>query len=184
MEFLNLRCRLAACGAPRRGRGPLPRTVWGLARCEAIARLILPAATCADARALRLPATAAERRQGTRSIQLRHADGKKVTSDQADRRVHERRQVAAPAEQRRLRVGDRRDRRPTLTVEEARARPELADLAREAKESRDQAARSARDRDLLQRYPNEAAHRKAREKALDDVGSSVAQTREARSSCC
>ena len=30
-----------------------------------------------------------------------------------------------------------------------------------------------RDRDLLKRFPNEAAHGKAREKALDDVGSSV-----------
>jgi len=30
-----------------------------------------------------------------------------------------------------------------------------------------------RDRDLLRRHPNEAAHAKAREKALDDVGSSV-----------
>ena len=30
-----------------------------------------------------------------------------------------------------------------------------------------------RDRDLLKRYPNEAAHAKARERALDDVASSV-----------
>jgi len=30
-----------------------------------------------------------------------------------------------------------------------------------------------RDRDLLKRFPNEAAHGKAREKALDDVGGSV-----------
>ena len=60
---------------------------------------------------------------------------------------------------------------PTLTIderteEEARAR---------AKEIDDNKKREAinRDRNLLTRFPNEAAHRKARETALGDIGKSL-----------
>ena len=58
-------------------------------------------------------------------------------------------------------------RPPTLTVEE-RAEQELRERkAAEARVAQADAAR--RDRNLMQRYKNEAAHQKAREAALDSV---------------
>lgn len=60
--------------------------------------------------------------------------------------------------------------------------PQLTAEERADKEARDQKAAAAkaaqaeavrRDRSLAQRYPNEAAHAKAREKALDDVRSAI-----------
>ncbi len=60
---------------------------------------------------------------------------------------------------------------PTLTVEE-REKQETAEREREIKEARiKQEARV--DRNLMQLYPNEAAHRKARDKALIDFQMSV-----------
>ena len=66
---------------------------------------------------------------------------------------------------------------PSLTAEE---RHELD--ARERKAAADQAAKLEavrRDRNLVTRYPNEAAHRKAREAALDDMRGAI-RTSEAR----
>ncbi len=60
---------------------------------------------------------------------------------------------------------------PTLTAEER-----IAQEARERELAAERAARQdarRRDRNLLIRYPNEAAHRKARIEALDDVRKSV-----------
>jgi len=60
---------------------------------------------------------------------------------------------------------------PTLTAEER-----IAKEARERELAAERAARQdarRRDRNLLVRYPNEAAHRKARIEALDDVRKSV-----------
>lgn len=60
--------------------------------------------------------------------------------------------------------------------------PQLTAEERAEKEARDQKAAAAktaqaeavrRDRSLAQRYPNEAAHAKAREKALDDVRGAI-----------
>ena len=60
---------------------------------------------------------------------------------------------------------------PAMTAEEraeadAREREAVAEKAARQDEAR-------RDRNLIARYPNEAAHRKARETALDDVGKAV-----------
>jgi hypothetical protein len=60
---------------------------------------------------------------------------------------------------------------PTLTAEER-----IAQEARERELAAERAARQdarRRDRNLLIRYPNEAAHRKARIEALDDVRKAV-----------
>ncbi len=60
---------------------------------------------------------------------------------------------------------------PTLTPEER-----MAQEARERELAAERAARQdarRRDRNLLMRYPNEAAHRKARIEALDDVRQAV-----------
>ncbi|HET9822366.1 MAG TPA: hypothetical protein VFQ16_11130 [Burkholderiaceae bacterium] len=60
--------------------------------------------------------------------------------------------------------------------------PQLTAEERAEKEARDQKAAAGkaaqaeavrRDRSLAQRYPNEAAHAKAREKALDDIRSAI-----------
>jgi hypothetical protein len=60
---------------------------------------------------------------------------------------------------------------PTLTTEE-RAEAEARERERQAERARCQEA-IRRDRNLMARFPNEAAHRKAREAALDDVRTSV-----------
>lgn len=66
---------------------------------------------------------------------------------------------------------------PTMTAEE-RAEFEAREQRRAAEiKSHQEAGR--RDRNLLHRFPNEAAHAKAREAALDDIRKSV-QTSEAR----
>jgi hypothetical protein len=60
---------------------------------------------------------------------------------------------------------------PTMTVIEIEKK-EQADLAREIKEAKIKQEIRA-DRGLMQLYPNEAAHRKARDKALDEFRDSV-----------
>ena len=89
-------------------------------------------------------------------------NGKKITSD---RPIHE----CNDREQRVLNSDGSLNRLlpPTLTIEE---RADLERRQREEEErevARKDAAR--RDRNLVQRYPNEAAHAKGREKALDDI---------------
>lgn len=56
---------------------------------------------------------------------------------------------------------------PTLTLEERFERDARERKAAEERQAQAEATR--RDRNLLSRYPNEAAHRKAREAALDTV---------------
>ena len=94
------------------------------------------------------------------------ANGKRLTSD---RTIPE----CAAREQRVLNADGsvKRIVPPTLTTEE-RADAEL----REREANADRAVRQGvirRDRNLVARFPNEAAHRKAREAALDDVRNSV-----------
>jgi hypothetical protein len=66
---------------------------------------------------------------------------------------------------------------PSMTAEE-RAEAEAREQRRSAELKAQQEA-VRRDRNLLQRFPNEGAHNKAREAALDDVRKAV-QTSEAR----
>jgi hypothetical protein len=66
---------------------------------------------------------------------------------------------------------------PTLTVDEAAAAEEQRRLALMVLTQQREAEKN--DRNLLQRYPNEAAHRKAREAALEDPRKSL-QTSEQR----
>jgi len=100
------------------------------------------------------------------------ASGKKLTSDRpiAECSGREQRVLNADGSVRRIVA-------PTPTAEE---RGEIE--AREGKAAAERAARQEavrRDRNLLARYPNEAAHRKAREAALDDARKAL-RTAEAR----
>jgi hypothetical protein len=93
-------------------------------------------------------------------------DGKKVTRDRPIPECSDRVQYLLNAD-----GSINREIQPTLTVEE-REKKEQADLAREIKESRVKQDVRA-DRNLMQLYPSEAAHRKARDKALDEFRASV-----------
>jgi hypothetical protein len=94
------------------------------------------------------------------------SSGKRLTSDRPIRECHTREQRLLNADGTVKSILP-----PTMTSEER------ADLeARERKEAQQQAAQQEalrRDRNLMRRYPNEAAHRKAREGALDDVRKSL-----------
>jgi len=94
------------------------------------------------------------------------ASGKKLTSDRpiAECSAREQRVLNADGSVRRIVA-------PTPTAEE---RGEIE--AREGRAAAERAARQEairRDRNLLARYPNEAAHRKAREAALDDASKAL-----------
>jgi hypothetical protein len=93
-------------------------------------------------------------------------DGKKITRDRLIAECSDRVQYLLNADGSVNRVIQ-----PTLTVEE-REKKETADLAREIKESNLRQEMRI-DRNLMQLYPNEVAHRKARDKALDEFRASV-----------
>ena len=119
---------------------------------------------------LALPAHAQE--QSRKSIySCVDAGGKRLTSDRPipECSAREQRELNADGSVKRIVP-------PTLTgdeqsIAEARAREEAA-----ARIARQDALR--RDRNLLVRFPNEAAHNKAREAALDDIRKSIRITQE------
>lgn len=97
------------------------------------------------------------------------ASGKKLTSDRpiAECNAREQRVLNTDGSVKGIRA-------PTMTADErsdaeARERDSAADRARQQEAVR-------RDRNLLARFPNEAAHRKARALALDDVQKSLRQS--------
>ena len=94
------------------------------------------------------------------------ASGKKLTSDRPIPECNNREQ--------RVLNGDgsvKRVQGPTMTADErAEAEEREKKLALEAKQQREAIQR---DRNLLARFPNEAAHRKARGEALDVVNNSL-----------
>lgn len=94
------------------------------------------------------------------------ASGKRITRDRyiAECSAREQRVLNADGSLRRVLP-------PTLTAEERGVAEEQARAAEVAR-TRDREA-VKRDQNLLSRYPNEAAHRKARELALDDVRGSL-----------
>lgn len=100
------------------------------------------------------------------SIYSCEINGKKLTSDRPIRECNEREQ---------------REHNQDGSVRGVRPPPMTADerAEQEAREQQAALARSQqreairRDRNLLQRFPNEAAHKKAREAALDDVRKSL-----------
>ncbi len=100
------------------------------------------------------------------------ASGKRLTSDRAIAECASREQRVLNAD------GSVRDvLPPTLTAEERAEREQREREAEVARAARQDAVR--RDRNLLIRFPDLAAHQKAREAALDDVRKSmqVSQTR-------
>ncbi|NUZ04437.1 hypothetical protein [Piscinibacter koreensis] len=94
------------------------------------------------------------------------ASGKKLTSDRpiAECQARDQRVLNPDGSVKRILP-------PTLTAEERADQEERERQEATARAARNDAIR--RDRNLVQRYPNEAAHNKAREKALDDVRNSV-----------
>lgn len=133
-----------------------------LGRC---ARSLGWAAAAALMLAGALPAAAADPENKPRIYRC-DVDGKKVTRDRPIAECSDRAQYLLNAD-----GSINREIQPTLTVIEIEKK-EQADLAREIKEARiKQEIRI--DRNLMQLYPNEAAHRKARDKALDEFRTSV-----------
>jgi hypothetical protein len=97
------------------------------------------------------------------------ATGKRLTSDRPIPACTDREQRVLNADGSVKRIVP-----PTLTADE-RAEQE----AKERQAAADRASQQdavRRDRNLMVRYPNEAAHKKARAKALDDVRNAVAQS--------
>jgi len=112
-------------------------------------------------------AWAQQKVEDTRTIYTCTApDGRKLTSDRpiADCAGREQRVLNADGSLRTI-------MQPFLSPEER--------AAKDAQDRRDAAARAAqadavrRDRNLMQRFPNEAAHRRARTEALDDANKSM-----------
>jgi hypothetical protein len=117
---------------------------------------------CATALAQSMPPTGS----GPRIFTCIDANGKRITSDRTIPECVAREQKALNADGSVKRIVP-----PTLTADE-RAEQE----AKEREAAAERVARqdaTRRDRNLVARYPNEAAHRKAREAALDDVRNSV-----------
>lgn len=90
------------------------------------------------------------------------ANGKKLTSDRPIAECANRDQHLLNAD------GSVRKVVPPTPTADERAEAELAERRAAAERSAQQDA-IRRDRNLMMRFPNEAAHRKARESALDDV---------------
>ena len=142
---------------------PMPLLLTGSATASEATRFgkrVGPLLLAAVAIALPQAARAAE--TSGRAIIQCEMNGKKVTSD---RLIPE----CANKEQRELNPDGSLKRiiPPTPTADEltAKEQQELADKLQAA--ARSDAVR--RDRNLMQRFPDEAAHRKAREKALDEL---------------
>ncbi len=94
------------------------------------------------------------------------ASGKKLTSDRPIAECANREQKLHNAD------GSLRKIVPPMPTADERADAEAAER-RVATERAAQQEAVRRDRNLLQRFPNEAAHRRAREAALDDVRKAV-----------
>lgn len=94
------------------------------------------------------------------------ADGRKLTGDRpiADCMTREQRVLNADGSLRSVLP-------PSLSLEERAAKDELE--RRQAVERSAQADAVRRDRNLKQRFPNEAAHQRARNAALDDVNAAM-----------
>ena len=129
------------------------------------ARILLAALVCALPS---LQAVRAAESTSPRIFQCVLADGRKVTSDKPIPEC-----MSAGKPQREL----NKDGSEKAIVEAPPTEDEKAERDRIRRQR--EAERTAyeievrRDRDLLKRFPNEAAHGKAREKALDDVATSV-----------
>jgi hypothetical protein len=131
-------------------------SVSGFTACWTVALLV--AGSSAPARAQTAPAP--------QIYTCTDASGKKLTSDRPIPECNNREQRVLNAD-----GSVRRVLGPTLTADErseaeARERDAAADRARKLEAIR-------RDRNLLARFPNEAAHRKARSAALDDVNNAL-----------
>jgi uncharacterized small protein (DUF1192 family) len=111
-------------------------------------------------------ACAAEAQWGGRTIFQCEVDGKKITSDRViPNCVHKEQKELNPD------GSLKRIIPPTLTSDELAAQEQREREEKAALSAKNDAVR--RDRNLMQRFPDEAAHRKAREKALDELRISV-----------
>lgn len=121
--------------------------------------------------ALALPSLQAARAAETgapRIFQCVLSDGRKVTSDKPIAECMN----AGKAQRELNKDGSEKGVLEAPPTEDEKAERERLKRQREAERTAYE-IEVRRDRDLLKRFPNEAAHAKAREKALDDVASSV-----------
>src|SRR3954454_20052417 len=95
------------------------------------------------------------------------ATGKKLTSDRPIPACSDREQRVLNAD-----GSVKRIQPPTLTADERADQEQRDSQAAAERAAQQDAIRKARN--LMARFPNEAAHHRAREKALDDVRKSVA----------
>lgn len=145
---------------------PLPGTAAAMGSELRGASVFRAAVLAALGLASALAAQAADGPPGARSSYSCVLNGKKLVSDRV---IPE----CSNVEQRELNADGslKRIHRPTLTDDE-RADNERIEREKEAKRAAMNDA-IRRDRNLTQRFPDEAAHKKAREKALDDLRISV-----------
>ena len=115
------------------------------------------------------PATWGQPTGGAAIYTCTDASGKKLTSDRPIAECNSREQRVLNAD-----GSVKSVRPPTMTTDE-RAAAEEREREAFAERARQQEA-MRRDRNLLARFPNEAAHRKQRELALDDVRKSLRQS--------
>lgn len=132
---------------------------------RATARILLAVLACA------LPSLEAARaadQPSSRIFQCVLPDGRKVTSDKPIAEC-----MNVGKSQRELnRDGSEKGVVEAPPTEDEKAERERVRRQREAERTAYE-IEVRRDRDMLKRFPNEAAHAKAREKALDDVATSV-----------
>ena len=160
--------------------GALSRTLWRLsATCSAgdvAARWLLAALLASPASA----GSAAPSRPAGRASSAASTARRQASSPPTGRSPS-----ASTSEQRELNPDGSREarssRRRRPTDENGRGRAQDAQARGRARRHEDAVRR---DRNLMQRFPDEAAHGKAREAALDDVAHRGAGTPRRASSCC
>jgi hypothetical protein len=136
------------------------------------ARLLIAGALCGGC--AWAPAAFAAEKVPTRIYQCTLADGRKVTSDKPIVEC-----TSAGKSQRQLNQdGSQKGVFEAPLTEDEKAERDRLVRQRDAERTA-QELEIRRDRDMLKRYPDEAAHGKARARALDDVAASV-RTSEAR----
>ena len=129
------------------------------------------AATCALIAALAAWPAAARAQGGAQIYSCIDASGRKLTSDRPIAECSSREQRVLNAD------GSLRKIVPPVPTADERAEAEAAER-RAAVERAAQQDAVRRDRNLKQRYPNEAAHQRAREAALDDVRKALRNSEE------
>ena len=167
LQYLDSDADPALCAASRRGRR-IPPTLWSLINGDRVPRSPRAARWPGRCWCWRRPGCAqSPSRRAAKASTAANVNGKRVTSDRPIAECIDRR--AEGAQPRRLREAHRAAH-ADAPKSAPRPKPASGPLLAEAAARKDAIRR---DRNLVARFPNEAAHGKAREAALDDVRNSV-----------